>query len=259
MDIISVELNAFSGSGLNSDCEGMLHVKSLPCLSVVQALEGSYDISLNGMRAASTGEGGMFIAPAEALQRITHHNGKRGMMRARWAFLEITLNRYYLFDDLFEFPVLMPADQCAAAGDMIATICSDVPICERYAAAYRLAGILMDVGKPRQAPDETLLHIRSFVAERFADRIGAKDIAAQIHCSPSQVYRYTQKYFGMTPSSYINSVRLRRAAELLELTDRRIGEIAAAAGFEDISYFTRLFRRAFGMAPGSYRRFGRPV
>ena len=61
--------------------------KSLPVLSVVQAIEGSYQISLDGGPACSTGEMGAFIAPAETLQSITHHvNPQTGQMRAHWVF-----------------------------------------------------------------------------------------------------------------------------------------------------------------------------
>lgn len=257
MKITSVGITEFSASGFYSDCEGVRHIKSLPCLSVVQSVEGSYDIALDDGQIYSTGDGGAFIAPAEKMQHITHHNGAGGRMRARWVFIDVTLNGYYSLDDLFDFPVLLPEKYLNEAGALIEIIGSDVHICERYAAAYRLTGILMEVGTPRSAPNETLMRIRSFVAQRFAQRIGACDIAAAIHCSPSQLFRYTQKYFSTTPSDYINSVRLRRATELLDQTEMRIGEIAQQVGFDDPSYFSRLFRRTFGMSPGSYRRISK--
>lgn len=255
MEIRSVRINSFTGFGMDSDCEGRQHVKSLNFLSVVQAVEGSYDIALGDGPLYSTGEGGIFIAPADVTQRITHHNGASGRMRARWAFIDATVNDFCAPDDLYEFPVLLPAGQCAAAGELIAEIGGNGPICERYAAVYRLLGMLMETGTLQPAPDDTLLHIRRFVTGQHARRIGAKDIADEIHCSVSQVFRYTRKYFGMSPANYINSVRLRRAAELLELTRESVGEIARSVGFDDLSYFSRLFGRAYGMAPGSYRRF----
>ena len=147
------------------------------------------------------------------------------------------------------------AQKCAAAGELIAEIGGDRPVCERYAAVYRILGMLMEIGTLRSGPDTTLLHIRRFVAAGHAQRIGAQDIANEIHCSVSQVFRYTRKYFGMSPANYINSVRLRRAAELLEVPHESVGEIARSVGFDDLSYFSRLFSRAFGMSPGSYRRF----
>lgn len=254
MEIYSIGIQSISGAGLHLDCEGQRHIKSLPFLSMVQALEGSYDIAIDSGRTFSTGEGGIFIAPADALQTITHHNGKSGKMRARWAFLQIIINGNYTLGDLFDLPVLVPEKMQSAAGEHIGIICSDAPLWEKYAAGYQLAGILIESGMPKTVPDDTHMRIRSFVASNFTDNIGADDIAMHIHCSASQVFRYTRKYFGMSPANYINSVRLRRAAELLELTHRSIGDIAYAVGFSDMSYFTRLFRQTFGMPPGSYRK-----
>lgn len=254
MDILSIGILSISGSALHMDCEGQRHVKSLPFLSVVQALEGSYDIAINGGRTFSTGEGGIFIAPATAMQTITHHNGKSGKMHARWAFLEISINNTYSLDDLFDFPVLVPKDIQKKAGEYIGVICSDAPLWEKYAAGYHLAGLLIESGTPKTAPNEIHMRIRSFVAANFSDDISADEIAANIHCSVSQVFRYTRKYFGMSPANYINSVRLRRAAELLELTQRSVSDISVAVGFSDTSYFTRLFRQSFGMPPSIYRR-----
>ena len=254
MDIHSIDILSLSGSGMRHDCEGQKHIKSLPFLSVVQAIEGSYDIALNDGRTFSTGEGGIFIAPAEVKQTIIHHNGKSGKMCAQWAFMEISINNNFFLDDLFDLPILMPESKLAAAGEHIQTICSDAPLWEKYAAGYRLAGILIESGKPKSVPDETHMLIRSFVAANFGADIGSDDIAAHIHCSVSQVFRYTRKYFGMSPANYINSVRLRRAAELLELTQHSIGDIAVMIGFSDTSYFSRLFRQAFGMPPGNYRQ-----
>lgn len=254
MNIRTLDILSLSGAGMNSDYEGVQHVKSLPYLSVVQALEGSYDISIDGGPTFSTGEGGIFIAPAAVMQTITHRNGASGRMRARWAFIDTSVNSAYSIDDLFDFPVLLPASMQRKAGELIGTICSDSPIWEKYAAGYMLIGLLIETGRPRPLPDDTHMRIRSFVAANFDDDIGADDIAAHIHCSVSQVFRYTKKYFGMTPAGYINSVRMRRAAELLELTGRSIGDIAGVVGFGDTSYFTRLFRRTFGMPPASYRK-----
>ena len=51
----------------------------------------------------------------------------------------------------------------------------------------------------------------------------------------------------------LNELRLRRAAELLTLTERRISDIAFECGFNDLSYFNRSFRRRFGLTPTAAR------
>ena len=52
---------------------------------------------------------------------------------------------------------------------------------------------------------------------------------------------------------YVNNVRLRRAAMLLVSTDLKIADIADRLEYRDISYFSKLFKKKFGMTPSLYR------
>ena len=72
----------------------------------------------------------------------------------------------------------------------------------------------------------------------------------------SFIRRFT-KAAGMTPLSYVHALRLEEAKQMLETTDLSIEAIAAEAGYEDTSFFGRLFRRQTGLTPAHYRlRFG---
>jgi AraC-like DNA-binding protein len=59
--------------------------------------------------------------------------------------------------------------------------------------------------------------------------------------------------FGVGPMHYLQRLRLERACWLLANPYLRIHEIAAACGYEDVNYFTRLFHRRLGMSPGRWR------
>jgi AraC-like DNA-binding protein len=58
---------------------------------------------------------------------------------------------------------------------------------------------------------------------------------------------------GASFTTRLNELRLRKAAELLTLTPRRISDIAFECGFNDLSYFNRSFRRRFGLTPTAAR------
>ncbi|MBQ8341196.1 MAG: helix-turn-helix domain-containing protein, partial [Clostridia bacterium] len=81
-----------------------------------------------------------------------------------------------------------------------------------------------------------------------------EDLSRVFHCSRSAMYRRFQDYFGVSPSHYINSVRIRRAQFLLAETDRPVGEIAAAVGIPDVFYFARLVRTVPGETASNYRK-----
>ena len=62
---------------------------------------------------------------------------------------------------------------------------------------------------------------------------------------------------GMTPIEYIQTLRLEESKQVLETTDIPVEAVALEVGYEDPSYFGRLFKRTVGLTPAQYRkRFG---
>lgn len=66
--------------------------------------------------------------------------------------------------------------------------------------------------------------------------------------------RCFRKYWGMSPTEYINRKRLNYAANLLINTDHQVIDIAYSCGFRSLSRFYHAFRERFGMSPNAYRR-----
>jgi AraC family transcriptional regulator, dual regulator of chb operon len=65
--------------------------------------------------------------------------------------------------------------------------------------------------------------------------------------------RSLKKYLNTTPSEFINNIRLLEAAKQLRNTTKPVSEIVFATGFENPSYFNRLFKAKYGQSPGKYR------
>ena len=59
-----------------------------------------------------------------------------------------------------------------------------------------------------------------------------------------------------TFTGYVSRVRIEKSRELLLDGSISIADIAVMVGFEDQSYFTKVFRRTVGVSPGEYRRRG---
>ena len=57
----------------------------------------------------------------------------------------------------------------------------------------------------------------------------------------------------MTPVKYLTSVRMKNAKAILSITDLSIGEVAERCGILDVAYFSRLFKKYFGVAPREYK------
>jgi transcriptional regulator GlxA family with amidase domain len=64
---------------------------------------------------------------------------------------------------------------------------------------------------------------------------------------------------GTTPIGYVQNLRIEEAKRLLESSNNSSDEIAALVGYENQTFFRKLFKRCTGLTPGAYRRMFRPI
>ena len=93
----------------------------------------------------------------------------------------------------------------------------------------------------------------SYITENFTEYISIAQLAELSHMSKSNFYAAFKKQFGISPISYINHYRLSIAAEKLIESNLSVKEIAFSVGINDSLYFSKLFKKEYGMAPGKYR------
>ena len=113
-------------------------------------------------------------------------------------------------------------------------------------------GILFAEKKPGHAR-EKIKGILDYIREHFGEEITIKQAAELCFYSESHFMKYFKQYAGMPFIQYLNDYRLTRAGEFLQNTEESVTQIALKCGFENLSYFNRLFRRKFGVTPGQYR------
>lgn len=70
------------------------------------------------------------------------------------------------------------------------------------------------------------------------------------------ISRMFKKYLGVTPTDYINGLRLNYAANMLIHSNMEILEIAFEAGFNNLSHFYHLFQKKYGVSPNKFRKTG---
>ena len=83
---------------------------------------------------------------------------------------------------------------------------------------------------------------------------GIKRMHALANCSPEHLSRSMRKHMDITPSEFINQLRLNFACGLLKSTQEPIINIAYESGFESLSYFNRLFKKQFNVTPREFRK-----
>ena len=92
-----------------------------------------------------------------------------------------------------------------------------------------------------------------YIQEHYGEELTAAQIARSAAVSESECLRCFHAMIGTTPIQYVRQLRVQRAAELLEGTEEKIADISAACGFQETSYFTRIFRGLKGQTPSQYR------
>jgi signal transduction histidine kinase/ligand-binding sensor domain-containing protein/AraC-like DNA-binding protein len=81
-----------------------------------------------------------------------------------------------------------------------------------------------------------------------------EDFAESLSMSISQLNRKLNALVDQPAGTFIRSIRLQRAAELLNQTDKRIAEVCYNVGFNDHAYFSRAFKKQFGKSPTAFRK-----
>lgn len=80
-----------------------------------------------------------------------------------------------------------------------------------------------------------------------------EDLSNKLYMSRTTLYRKVQALTGETPTDFIRSCRLKRAAELLQKNSGSILEIALEVGFSNSSYFTKCFKEKYHRLPSQYQ------
>ena len=100
--------------------------------------------------------------------------------------------------------------------------------------------------------DEAIWHVLRYVEANYA-RGSLTELADSLHYDLSWLSREIKRKTGKTYTQLVQEKRLAQAAFLLKNTDRNVADIAVAVGYENISYFHRIFQAAYGISPKHYR------
>lgn len=96
--------------------------------------------------------------------------------------------------------------------------------------------------------------LQEYIHEHYIEGFDAE--AVEENCGLSYKYAGTlfKETVGQTIREYQRTLRLRKAKQLLQETDKPVTEIAQLAGFSDVFYFSKVFHAQQGCSPGEYRR-----
>ena len=103
--------------------------------------------------------------------------------------------------------------------------------------------------------DYSVRHINSAadtLEEKYRDG-ELSELAQMLHYDLHWLSRTIKRLTGKTYTELVQAKRMRQAAYLLQTSRLSVGDIALAVGYENISYFHRLFQKTYQMSPRKYR------
>lgn len=119
----------------------------------------------------------------------------------------------------------------------------------------QLAHVIFEMRESEQQlrMENTLARLKKYIRENLSEELSIYSLGEIMHFNPVYLSRVFKQATGVTLSSYISDLRIKKAKELLEDQDNRIFEIAKQVGCASSNYFSRLFKKAVGMTPQQYR------
>ncbi len=98
----------------------------------------------------------------------------------------------------------------------------------------------------------------TYIKEQYASDVSLGEIAESIGITESYLSRLFKQKTGYSYVEYLRNTRLHRAMEMLQDQSRRVNEIAYQTGFRDMSYFSSIFKKHFGILPSQYQNGEQP-
>lgn len=106
----------------------------------------------------------------------------------------------------------------------------------------------------RQAEDALVADCQVWLADNYRRPSPVAAMVARSGLPERSFKRRFQRATGMSPMEYLHTLRLEEAKQMLEASALPVEAVAMELGYEDASFFNRLFRRSVGLTPAAYRR-----
>lgn len=105
-----------------------------------------------------------------------------------------------------------------------------------------------------QECDDSFFCIGTYIENHLDEKLTISLLCRRFNLSPTTLKNRFREIYGQPIHKWILNCRLQRAAELLQLTDMKVIQVAQSVGYESAGQFNVIFRRVYGATPNQYRK-----
>ena len=271
LDLIesSLEFHYYRGGNIETTLRNDFH--SQPFMVVGQVVNNGYTSTLADGTCLQIDDGCGYCAPAQALRKAFNYNDKPAMFH--WAHIDFFIGHKIDLARFIPFPSVFAPKFGIDIGrinrrllEIHQTECLSIQqIAERKRLGMELFEILIkDINSDQIIQEEQvrLLNrmqpVLQYIHEHIQDPIQTQRLASLFDLSNSRFHELFSACTGTSPGHYQLQIRLQQAQVQLTGTNKPIKDIAESCGFEDNHYFSRIFKKMFGLSPSQYRNSSAP-
>ena len=106
-----------------------------------------------------------------------------------------------------------------------------------------------------QLPEENLSQkVKAYIEEHYRKDISLEELCRIFYCSRATLTNSFRKTYTISVHQYLTTIRLKAGCELLANENCTVGRAARESGFQDQNYFTKAFKKEYGVTPSDYRK-----
>jgi transcriptional regulator GlxA family with amidase domain len=109
------------------------------------------------------------------------------------------------------------------------------------------------LARPKQHDDRLMSECQAWIATNFGTANPVASVTERSGLPARTFARRFRRATGYVPITYVQTLRIEEAKQMLEATDETIETVAEEVGYQDVAAFRRLFKRLTGVSPGRYR------
>ena len=102
--------------------------------------------------------------------------------------------------------------------------------------------------------NQAIVLVKQYIAEHYMEQLSLTDLAEQVYLNASYLSTRFKLETGYGINEYIKKLRMEKAKQMLEQTNKKVNTIAQEVGFLNTSYFIRSFHEYYGQTPAKIRQ-----